>query len=146
VIVGHNRRVAWSVTNLEFDVQDLYSEQIDLQSGRYQMNGQVRQAVLERDWIGVKGQKPIQGDTWITAHGPVFLNDGGHSYTLRWTAAEMPTMEFPFLALDRARNWEEFNQTLRTYSGPAQNFVYADVDGNIGYHAAGVLPNRQGCR
>jgi len=146
VIVGHNRRVAWSVTNLEFDVQDLYAEQIDLQSGRYQMNGQVRQATLERDWIGVKGQKPIQEDTWITAHGPVFLNDGGHSYALRWTAAEMPAMEFPFLALDRTRNWEEFNQTLRTYAGPAQNFVYADVDGNIGYHAAGVLPNRQGCR
>jgi len=62
------------------------------------------------------------------------------------TAAEIASIEFPFLALDRARNWEEFNQALRTYSGPGQNFVYADVDGNIGYHAAGVLPNRQGCR
>jgi penicillin G amidase len=146
VIVGHNRRIAWSVTNLEFDVQDLYREQIDTQNGRYQVNGQQRQAVLERDWVGVKGQKPLQEDTWITAHGPVFLNDEGHNYSLRWTAAEATTMEFPFLALDRARNWEEFNRTLRTYSGPAQNFVYADVDGNIGYHAAGVLPNRQGCR
>jgi penicillin amidase len=76
----------------------------------------------------------------------VFLNDEGRNYSLRWTAADAAGMEFPFLALDRARNWEEFNQTLRRYSGPAQNFVYADVDGNIGYHAAGVLPNRQGCR
>jgi penicillin amidase len=110
------------------------------------MNGQVRQATLERDWIGVKAQKPQQSDTWVTAHGPVFLNDEGRNYSLRWTAAETTTMEFPFLALDRARSWDEFNQTLRRYSGPAQNFVYADVDGNIGYHAAGVLPNRQGCR
>lgn len=146
VIVGHNQRVAWSVTNLEFDVQDLYSEQIDAGNGRYMMNGQPQQAALERDWIGVKGQKPLQADTWITAHGPVFLNDEGRNYSLRWTAAEATTMEFPFLALDRARNWDEFNQTLRHYAGPAQNFVYADVDGNIGYHAAGVLPNRQGCR
>ncbi len=146
VIVGHNQRVAWSVTNLEFDVQDLYREQIDPQNGRYQVNGQVRQAALERDWVGVKGQKPLQEDTWITAHGPVFLNDEGRNYSLRWAAAEASTMEFPFLALDRARNWDEFNQTLRHYSGPAQNFVYADVDGNIGYHAAGMLPNRQGCR
>jgi penicillin G amidase len=146
VILGHNRRIAWSVTNLEFDVQDLYREQIDTQTGRYQMNGQLRQAGLERDWIGVKGQKPLQSDTWITAHGPVFLSDEGRNYSLRWTAAEAAGMEFPFLALDRARNWEEFNQTLRRYSGPAQNFIYADVDGNIGYHAAGVLPNRQGCR
>jgi penicillin amidase len=146
VIVGHNQRVAWSVTNLEFDVQDLYREQIDAGTGRYVMNGQSQQAALERDWIGVKGLKPLQADTWITAHGPVFLNDEGRNYSLRWTAAEATTMEFPFLALDRARNWDEFNQTLRHYSGPAQNFVYADVDGNIGYHAAGVLPNRQGCR
>jgi len=146
VILGHNRRIAWSVTNLEFDVQDLYREQIDAQTGRYQMAGQPRQAELERDWIGVKGQKPLQSDTWITPHGPVFLSDEGHNYSLRWTAADATRMEFPFLALDRARNWEEFNQTLRHYSGPAQNFIYADVDGNIGYHAAGVLPNRQGCR
>jgi penicillin G amidase len=146
VIVGHNRHIAWSVTNLEFDVQDLYKEQIDAQTGRYQVNGQTRQAVLERDWIGVKGQKPLQSDTWLTAHGPVFLNDGGQNYSLRWSAAETASLEFPFLALDRAGNWEEFNQALRRYSGPGQNFVYADVDGNIGYHAAGVLPNRQGCR
>ena len=146
VILGHNQRIAWSVTNLEFDVQDLYAEQIDTQTGRYQVNGQALQAQLERDWIGVKGQKPMQSDTWITAHGPVFLSDEGRNYALRWTAASAASMEFPFLALDRARNWEEFNKTLRTYSGPGQNFVYADVEGNIGYHAAGVLPNRQGCR
>ncbi|MCU1336481.1 MAG: Penicillin amidase [Bryobacterales bacterium] len=146
VILGHNRRIAWSVTNLEFDVQDLYKEQIDAKTGRYQANGQLRQAVLERDWIGVKGQKPVQTDAWLTEHGPVFLNDEGQNYSLRWTAAEMGKVEFPFLALDRAENWDEFNQALRRYSGPGQNFVYADVDGNIGYHASGVLPNRQGCR
>ncbi len=146
VILGHNRRVAWSVTNLEFDVQDLYREQIDPRTGRYQVNGQTRQAALERDWIGVKGQKPLQSDTWLTGHGPVFLNDERRNYSLRWTAAEFTAVEFPFLALDRAGNWEEFSQALRHYSGPGQNFVYADVDGNIGYHAAGELPNRQGCR
>jgi penicillin G amidase len=146
VILGHNRHVAWSVTNLEFDVQDLYKEQINAQNGRYQVNGQTRQAALERDWIGVKGQKPLQTDAWITPHGPVFLNDEGQNYSLRWAATDVNNLEFPFLALDRAGNWEEFNQALRHYSGPGQNFVFADVDGNIGYHAAGMLPNRQGCR
>ena len=147
VILGHNRSIAWSVTNLEFDVQDLYREQIDPRTGRYQVEDQTRQAALERDWIGVKGQKPVQADAWVTSHGPVVLNDEGKSYSLRWAAAEGPAvMEFPFLAIDKARNWEEFNQALRTFAGPGQNFVYADVAGNIGYHAAGMLPNRQGCR
>ena len=146
VIVGHNRNIAWSVTNLEFDVQDLYRETIDERTGRYQVAGQTKQAVLDRDWIGVKGQKPVQADAWLTEHGPVLLNDQGKSYSLRWMAAEAGVMEFPFLALDKAANWEEFNQALRHYPGPGQNFVYADVTGNIGYHAAGRLPNRQGCR
>jgi len=146
VILGHNRNIAWSVTNLEFDVQDLYRETIDERTGRYQVAGQTKQAVLDRDWIGVKGQKPVQADAWLTEHGPVLLNDEGKSYSLRWMAAEAGLMEFPFLALDKAANWEDFNQALRRYPGPGQNFVYADVTGNIGYHAAGRLPNRQGCR
>jgi len=146
VILGHNRNIAWSVTNLEFDVQDLYRETIDERTGRYQVAGQAKQAVLDRDWIGVKGQKPAQADAWLTEHGPVLLNDQGNSYSLRWMAAEAGVMEFPFLALDKAANWEEFNQALRHYPGPGQNFIYADVTGNIGYHAAGRLPNRQGCR
>ena len=146
VILGHNRNIAWSVTNLEFDVQDLYRETIDERTGRYQVGGQTKQAALDRDWIGVKGQKPVQADGWLTEHGPVVLNDDGKSYSLRWMAAEAGVMEFPFLALDKASNWEDFNQALRHYPGPGQNFVYADVTGNIGYHAAGKLPNRQGCR
>ena len=50
--------------------------------------------------------------------------------------------QFPFLDLDRARNWKEFTAALARFPGPGQNFVYADVDGNIGYHATGRLPIR----
>src|SRR5262249_20483679 len=79
----------------------------------------------------------------ITRHGPVFLSDENRSYALHWIAAELPVFDFPFLDLNRARNWDEFNAALRHFPGPAQNFVYADVDGNIGYHAAGPVPKRQ---
>ena len=44
VIIGHNDRIAWGVTNLGFDVQDLYLEQIDLNSGRYVFHGGLEQA------------------------------------------------------------------------------------------------------
>jgi penicillin amidase len=145
VILGHNQQIAWSVTNLEFDVQDLYREQIDLQTGRYRSQDQILQAALEPDVIAVKGQKPSATDMWITRHGPVFLAEQNQRYALRWTAAEYPNLDFPFLAIDRARNWDEFNQALQRYAGPAQNFVYADAS-NIGYHVAGSLPVRAGCR
>lgn len=145
VIVGHNERIAWGVTNLQFDVQDLYREQIDSQSGRYVFRGAVEQAHLERTAIGVKGENPSLFEQWVTRHGPVFLSDEGRYYSLRWAAAE-PGYQFPFLDLDRARNWQEFTSALARFAGPGQNFVYADVDGNIGYHATGLLPIRpQGC-
>ena len=46
--------------------------------------------------------------------------------------------------MNRARNWQEFTKALSRFPGPAQNFVYGDVDGNIGYHATGKLPIRKG--
>ena len=70
VIIGHNDRIAWGVTNLQFDVQDLYQEQIDPQSGRYAFRGKVEQARLERGAIGVKGEKAVDFEQWITRHGP----------------------------------------------------------------------------
>jgi len=143
VIIGHNERVAWGVTNLQFDVQDLYREQIDPRSGRYLYRGQTEQAAIEREAIAVKGAKPFELLLWITRHGPVLLNDEGRSYSLRWVAAGGMAASFPFLDLNRANNWQEFTAALARFPGPGQNFVYADVDGNIGYHATGLLPIRK---
>lgn len=142
VIIGHNRRIAWGVTNLGYDVQELYREQIDLQSGRYVYQGHAEQARLERDVIAVKGAQNVPADLWVTRHGPVFFTEGGQSYSMRWLLADDGALDFPFLSLNRARNWAEFNAALARFNGPGQNFVYADVDGNIGYHAAGYLPVR----
>ena len=146
VIVGHNRRIAWGVTNLGFDVQDLYREQINLENGRYLFQGRIEQARLERDAIAIKGQAPVEFNLWVTRHGPIFLNDSNVQYSMRWTAAGDEPYQFPILDIDHAGNWDEFSAALKGFAGPSQNFVYADVDGNIGYHAAGWLPVRdKGC-
>jgi penicillin G amidase len=143
VIVGHNTRIAWGVTNLGFDVQDLYAEKIDQQTGRYLFRGQVEQARLESEWIRVKNARPLEFRQWVTRHGPVALSENGLHFALRWAASEPDGFAFPFLDLDRASNWQEFTAALARYPGPGQNFVYADVDGNIGYQAAGRLPIRK---
>jgi penicillin amidase len=140
VIVGHNRSIAWGVTNLEFDVQDVYREQIDMRSGRYIFEGQTNQATFDRDNIAVKGERPVEVGVWVTRHGPVFLNEDNVDYSMRWIGAENTLAYVPFLDLDRTGNWDEFNAVISRYGGPAQNFVYADASGNIGYHAAGRIP------
>jgi penicillin amidase len=146
VIIGHNESIAWGITNLGFDVQDLYRENIDPQTGRYVFMGRVEQARLERDAIAVKGAKSIETVTWVTRHGPIFLSDENRQYSLRWAAADPGTFQFPFLEIDRARDWKEFTAAIARFPGPGQNFVYADTAGNIGYHATGRNPiRRKGC-
>ena len=139
VIVGHNDRIAWGITNLHFDVQDLYAERIDMQNGRYLFRGKIEQARAEREIIFVKGKRPVDQRQWITRHGPVIAEN----LALRWTASEPGMFEFPFFEVNQARNWEEVTKALSRLPGPGQNVVYADRDGNIGYHASGKLPVRR---
>jgi penicillin amidase len=144
VIVGHNQRIAWGITNLGFDVQDLYLEKLDDRTGRYLFRGQVEQARADRDLVPVKGRRPTEITTWVTRHGPLAIADGQERITLRWVAAEPGALQYPVLDIDRAQNWQQFTTALQRWAGPGSNFVYADVDGNIGYHAAGMLPKRHG--
>lgn len=143
VIIGHNERIAWGVTNLGFDVQDLYAEKLDAASGRYVHKGELEQARLESEVIAVKGERPRSFQQWVTRHGPVRIAGGKQPFALRWTATEPGTFQFPFADLNVAQNWDEFRAALRRYSGPGQNFVYADTAGNIGYQATGLLPLRR---
>jgi penicillin G amidase len=145
VIAGHNQRIAWGLTNLEFDVQDLYQERFDQQTGRYQFQEQTQQARLEQDVLAVKGEQPHPIALWVTRHGPIVITDEGQPYALRWTGAEPGGFTDPFLDINRAQNWGEFTTAIARFGGPAQNFLYADTDGNIGYHVSGRLPVRKNC-
>jgi penicillin amidase len=144
IVIGHNDRIAWGVTNLGFDVQDLYIEKIDTRTGQYQFAGHTEQARAEREIIPVKGEAPHELLNWVTRHGPIFISGKGpRNLSLRWTAADPGVFDFVFVDVDRARNWQDFTNAISRFGGPGQNFVYADVDGNIGYHATGKLPIRK---
>ena len=146
IVSGHNDRIAWGETNLGFDVQDLYIEKIDLRTGQYVFQDKIENARQERELIAVKGQGAEELTTWVTRHGPVFEIGNGEVTTLRWVAAEPGIFQDVFPDIDRARNWDEFKGAVSRYGGPGQNFVYADVDGNIGYQAGGKLPIRRDYR
>ena len=133
VIVGHNERIAWGLTNLQFDLQELYREPA---------GSNVR---LEQDAIMVKGAKTVPFTVGVTPQGPLFVSEDRQQYALHWTADQAGGLTFPFLELDRAHNWSEFRAALEHFGGPGLSFVYADTDGNIGYQAAGLLPNRKKC-
>src|SRR6185295_1912855 len=75
VIAGHNDRIAWGATNLGFDVEDLYVEQLNPQTGRYLFQGKVEQARREVELIRVKGKPAEDFVRWVTRHGPVIVSD-----------------------------------------------------------------------
>ncbi|ADV68909.1 penicillin acylase family protein [Deinococcus maricopensis] len=139
VVIGRNDRVAWGVTNVNPDVQDLYVE------------GASAKLTTRTEVIRVKGQDDVRLTVQESAHGPIIsgVNDrAGHvgpRVALKWTALMGGDTTFDaFLGLNYARNWTDFTAALRAYVAPSQNFVYADVDGNIGYYAPGRIPIRRG--
>jgi penicillin amidase len=137
VLLGHNELIAWGCTNVAPDVQDLYRETFD--GTRYQTPAGWSEAGVREERIAVKGSEPVVVKVLTTRHGPVVV-DG---YALQWTILNPTQAVFDaFYRLNRARNWAEFLAALRRYAGPAQNFVYADIEGNIGWYAAGRVPMR----
>ena len=150
IIIGHNERIAWGLTNLGPDVQDVYRETFDpLNPRKYQTPAGWRDAEVRREEIKVRKSmlgtetEVVPHEVTVTHHGPVVLRKGAAAYALRWTALKPSATEFTaFYKLNRARNWKEFTDALKDYGGATQNFVYADVDGHIGYYGAGLIPIR----
>ena len=159
VIVGHNRDIAWGVTNVGPDVQDLYLERLNPQnSDQYEVNGQWVDMTIVEETIQVAGSEPVLLTVRTTRHGPI-LSDvdeaygglaaaqagaTGESYAvaLRWTALDPTSIVRSELHLDQAHNWDEFRAALRDWDVPSQNFIYADRIGNIGYQTPGRIPIR----
>ena len=151
IVAGHNERIAWGVTNLGPDVQDLYVEKFDKANPtKYQTPTGLRDAEVRQEEIKVRtgfGSPATETQTFnvtVTRHGPIVFEKDGTRYALRWTSLDPSTLQtVGFLEVNRARNWKEFTAALSRYRGPTQNFVYADVDGHIGYYGAGWIPIRK---
>jgi penicillin G amidase len=142
VIVGHNRRIAWGFTNVGATVEDLYIENFNDQ-GAYQTPAGWQPPEHRAEVIHVKNQPNISVDVVVTRHGPIITDlipGETRKIALRWTAYD--SVHDPFFGIDSAQNWDEFRRALASWDSPAQNAVYADVDGHIGYQATGHVPLR----
>ena len=144
VIIGHNDRIAWGFTNNQADVQDLYIETFNPASPtEYRVNGSWVKAQIIDEAIRVKGQPEEHLQIALTRHGPIVHREGDKGYAMRWTATEPGGLANSYTWLGKARNWKEFREAMKRVWGPAQNAVYADVEGNIGYIMAARVPIRK---
>jgi penicillin amidase len=158
VAIGRNRFIAWGETNVAADVEDLYRERLDESGTKAEFRGALEAIRVIPETITVKGSAPVHLDVRVTRHGPL-ISDALNAtnaeskdsprppalepLAFRWTALdETDTTVLAFLRLNEAHNWSEFTAALKDFVVPAQNFVYADVDGHIGYYAPGRIPIR----
>lgn len=159
VIIGHNQRIAWGFTNLGPDVADLYLERVD--GDAYEYDGASLPLTLREETIEVAGGDPVAITVRSTARGPLVTDidadfaevakaypaasgqtDGQYALSLQWTALTPGRTPASIFAMNRAQDWNAFRSAAALFDVPAQNLIYADVDGNIGYQAPGSIPVR----
>jgi len=168
VVIGHNERVAWGFTNLTTDVTDLYLEKI--QGDSYWYDGALVPLETHTETFKVAGSDDVELEVRSTANGPIvsgltddfteiaehpYVGTGGtvteppadapegeYAVSLRWTALQPGTTASAIFALNTAKDFDDFRGAADLFDVPAQNLIYADVDGNIGYQTPGKLPIR----
>ena len=163
VVIGHTNRIAWGLTNLGPDVTDFYLERLD--GDTYLLDGELKQLRTRRERIVVAGGDPVDITVRSTGHGPLLsdvMDDvrtagvrspvpkgsparrQGYGVSLAWTALTPGHDMDAILAVNRATDFDSFRKAVLLMDVPAQNFVYADIDGHIGYQAPGRIPVRPG--
>ncbi|MCC6317044.1 MAG: penicillin acylase family protein [Gemmatimonadaceae bacterium] len=157
VAIGHNDRIAFGLTVVGMDQQDLYVESLGTcgASGAlegadalscYRHDGRWKRMRLVVDTIRVKGEAARVVTHRYTVHGPLVAVDTvrRRGYAVRSVHAEPGTAAYlGSLQLDRARDWPSFQRAMTRWLMPSENMIYADVDGNIGWVAGGLMPKRR---
>jgi penicillin G amidase len=141
ISIGHNGQIAFGLTIFAIDQEDLYVYDRMGDGYRYQTRTEPLTTLTET--ITVKGEAPRTVELQFTRHGPVVYRTEHRLFAVRAAWLE-PGMAPYFGSVEymRARNWREFIGAMNRWGAPAENQVYADVDGNIGYKPGGLFPRR----
>ena len=143
---GHNRRVAWCVTHTGADYQDLFVERFkEDDPAKYEFKGEWLDAEVHRETIRIRGADPVEIDVTVTRHGPVIAGDPsqGRAISFAYSATAEPNdAAHTLLAMLTSESTDELQEAVRPWVDPCNNFLFADMHGNIGYRTRGQLPVR----
>ncbi len=154
VLLGQNDNVAWGFTTTLSDVQDLFIETVDPKDANRYLTPEGSAAFETRqEIIHVKDKPDVTLTVRATRHGPVLsdidaesqaLAGAGKIVALAFTGlGASDTTPEAFAKLNQARGQSDILEALKLYQTPAQNIVYADREGHIGFINPGLLPIRK---
>ncbi|MBT3242173.1 MAG: penicillin acylase family protein [Bacteroidetes bacterium] len=147
IIAGHNDNIAWGFTNVMTDGLDFYEETVNPENpDEYLLDGEWKAFTMKEEIILNKSGDTIRMVNKFTHRGPVVTSIKaipGKTISMSWIGI-MPSNELlTVYRLNRAANWDEFKDAIRTFVSVNQNVVYADTEGNIGLHSTIGLPIRE---
>ncbi|MPZ19627.1 MAG: penicillin acylase family protein [Luteitalea sp.] len=147
VSIGHNAHGAWGLTVFGIDMEDLYVYETRASNpNEYRYRGAWESMRVERETIRVKGAQPVDVTLKFTRHGPVLHEDETNHKAYALRAGWLEKGGAPYLAslrMNQATSWEEFRDACSYSRTPAENMVWADLRGTIGWQAVGIAPVRQ---
>jgi len=140
IVTGHNENIAWGITNGGWDVTEQYMLKLNPQNrDQYWLDGKWTNVEKKEFQINIKDNGSQKMTVDYTVFGPMVRKDSVQ-YGLKWHPAASCRAVESFWKLMQAANWNDFSNALRTYDYPSQNFVYGDIQGNIGMICAGKMP------
>jgi penicillin amidase len=148
IVAGHNQRIAWGMTNVMVDDMDFYLETLNPENpDQYKFNGQWKELKIKKETFKTKGGKIIEEELKFTHRGPIISQFKGikdQAVSMRWIGNEYSNELRTVYLLNRAKNWQDFRDAVKTFIAVSQNIIYADVDGNIGLQTCAGVPIRKG--
>ncbi len=147
IIAGHNDSIAWGMTNVMVDDLDFYAEKLNEDSTKYLVDGQWKDLIIKKETIKTKGEEDISATLKFTHRGPIvnrFKNYQETPLSIHWLGNEKSNEIRTVFLLNRANNWNDFRDAVKTFVSVSQNIVYADVAGNIGLQCSAGIPIREG--
>ncbi|HPE75024.1 MAG TPA: penicillin acylase family protein [Draconibacterium sp.] len=147
VIAGHNDSIAWGMTNVMVDDLDFYAEKLNEDSTKYLLDGEWKDLLIKTDFIKIKGEDDFENTMRFTHRGPIvnnFKKGADTPISIHWLGNEMSNEIRTVFLLNRASNWADFRDAVKTFTAVSQNIVYADVAGNIGLQCSAGVPIRAG--
>lgn len=151
IIIGFNDSIAWGVTNAQRDVKDYYEIKFkDRSKAEYWFNGKWEKTTRKVETIKVKGGKNVIDTVAYTIFGPVMFDESNpdtmsavkRNLAVRWVAHDPSNEGMTFYKLNRAKNYDDYAEAIKTFECPGQNFVFASKSGDIAIWQQGKFPAR----
>jgi penicillin amidase len=147
IVAGHNENIAWGMTNVMVDDMDFYLETINPENpNQYRFNNQWHEMNIRTETFKTREGNTVKKELRFTHRGPVISGFKGNDkevISMRWIGNEFSNELRTIYLLNRAKNWEDFRDAVKTFIAVSQNIVYADVDGNIGLQSCVGIPTRK---